>query len=59
MQKDEDGFISTTYELYNSLLTMVCSGLILINVPLAKILYAGDFFCCMEILFNYAYLCYV
>lgn len=42
--KDEDGFISTTYELYNSLLTMVCSGLILINVPLAKILYAGDFF---------------
>lgn len=42
--KDEDGFISTTYELYNSLLIMVCSGLILINLPLAKILYAGDFF---------------
>lgn len=41
--KDEDGFISTTYELYNSLLIMVCSGLILINLPLAKILYAGDF----------------
>lgn len=43
-KKDEDGFISTTYELYNSLLIMVCSGLILINLPLAKILYAGDFF---------------
>lgn len=41
---DTDGFFSSTYSVYNSLIVCVCSGLILINVPMAKILYAKDFF---------------
>lgn len=42
--KDSDGFISQTYEVYSSLLVIVCSCIIICNVPLAKILYAKDFF---------------
>ncbi len=41
---DSDGFFSSTYSVYNSLIVCVCSGLILINVPMAKVLYAKDFF---------------
>lgn len=42
--EDQDGFFSQTYSSYNALITLVCSGLILINIPLAKFLYANDFF---------------
>lgn len=42
--QDKDGFFSKTYEVYNSLITVVCSILILANIPLAKFLYAKDFF---------------
>lgn len=42
--EDKDGFFSQTYEVYNSFIVMVCSILILINIPLAKFLYAKEFF---------------
>lgn len=42
--EDKDGFISNTYKIYNSLLVCVCSILILLNIPLARFLYAKDFF---------------
>lgn len=41
---DKDGFFANTYSMYNALLVLICSGLILLNVPLAKILFAKDFF---------------
>lgn len=43
-ENDTDGFFSNTYALYNALLILICSGLILLNVPLAHILFAKDFF---------------
>ena len=42
--EDKDGFFSKTYEVYNAAMLIACSGLILINIPLAKILYAKEFF---------------
>lgn len=41
---DRDGFFKNTYNMYNSALTIACSVLILINIPLAKILFSNDFF---------------
>lgn len=41
---DKDGFFAKTYSIYNAALVIVCSGLILINVPMAKLLFARDFF---------------
>ena len=42
--EDSDGFFGKTYKIYNAAITMVCSVIILFNVPLARILYAKDFF---------------
>ncbi len=41
---DEDHFFSQTYEIYNGAMCIVCSFIILMNIPLARILYAKDFF---------------
>lgn len=41
---DSDGFFSKTYGCYNAFLVMVCSGLVLINIPLAKVLFRKEFF---------------
>lgn len=41
---DKEGFFSETYSIYNALIAIICSGLILINIPLARILYAKNFF---------------
>lgn len=41
---DKDGFFSKTYSLYNAGMMIVCSGLILLNIPIAKLLFAKDFF---------------
>ncbi len=43
-KNDKDGFFSETYTIYNFFIVCVCSGLILINVPLAKFLFVKDFF---------------
>lgn len=42
--EDQDGFFSNTYKMYNALMCIVCSGIILFNIPLARFLYAKDFF---------------
>lgn len=41
---DTDGFFSKTYRMYNSLICFICSILIFLNIPLAKFLFAKDFF---------------
>lgn len=43
-EEDTDGFFGITYSTLNALLVFISSGLILINVPLSKVLFAKDFF---------------
>lgn len=43
-ENDTDGFIGTNYSLYSFVSLFVCSGLLIINIPLAKFLYRGDYF---------------
>ena len=43
-ENDTDGFIGTNYSMYSFISLIVCSGLIIINIPLAKFLYRGDYF---------------
>lgn len=42
--EDKDGFFANTYSIYNAGLVIICSILILINLPLAQILFSNDFF---------------
>ena len=41
---DRSGFFSNTYALYNACAVLLCSVLIVLTRPLARILYAGDFY---------------
>lgn len=41
---DDDAFFSSTYGVYQALIVLVCSGLILLNIPIARLLFAKDFF---------------
>lgn len=41
---DSDGFFANTYKIINGALVISCSLLILLNIPLAHVLYAKDFF---------------
>jgi len=43
-KNDSDHFIINLYNLYNAFLVLCCSALILLNIPIAKFLYAKDFF---------------
>lgn len=43
-ENDNDGFIGTNYSLYGFISLAICSGLLVINVPLASFLYKGDYF---------------
>lgn len=43
-ENDSDGFIGNNYSLYSFISLVVCSGLLIINIPLATILYKGDYF---------------
>lgn len=43
-KEDDDGFIGKNYSLYSSVSIVCCSVILLINIPLAKVLYAGDYF---------------
>lgn len=42
--KDEDGFLGRMYELYSGAMAICCSGIMLLNVPLAAFLYSNEFF---------------
>lgn len=41
---DTDSFFGNNYSLYSFISLMVCSTLIILNIPIAQILYASDFF---------------
>ncbi|KOF57149.1 multidrug transporter [Clostridium sp. DMHC 10] len=43
-EDDSDGFIGTNYSMYSFISLAVCSGLLIINIPLATFLYKGDYF---------------
>ena len=43
-ENDTDGFFGNTYELYNSMMVLICSGIVLFNILLSKILYSNEFF---------------
>lgn len=41
---DADGFMSNTYNMMNFGMIALCSGIMIMNIPIAKILYSNDFF---------------
>lgn len=41
---NDDHFIENTYKIYNTLMCILCTLLILANIPISRILYAKDFF---------------
>ncbi len=43
-EKDTDGFIGNNYTLFSFISIIISSGLLLMNIPLAKILYRGDYY---------------
>ena len=43
-KNDTDGFMGHTYELFAMIMLLACMGIMLLNVPFSKILYAKDFF---------------
>lgn len=43
-KNDTDRFMSNTYNMMNFGMTALCSGIMIMNIPIAKILYSNDFF---------------
>lgn len=43
-EKDRDGFIGSNYSLYSFVSLAVCSGLLVVNIPLSTFLYKGEYF---------------
>ena len=43
-ENDSDGFIGTNYSIYSFVSISVCSALLLMNIPIARILYKGGYF---------------
>ncbi len=43
-EEDDDGFFSSTYNNYNCILVIMASGLIWLNIPIAKVLFSNEFF---------------
>lgn len=42
--KDSDGFLGRMYSLYSCAMSLCCSMILLLDIPLARLLYADDFF---------------
>ncbi len=42
--KDRDGFLGRMYEFYSGAMAICCTGIMLLNVPLAAFLYSNEFF---------------
>lgn len=40
---DSDGFVGKTYTMMNMSMCLLCSGIMILNVLISKILYSGDF----------------
>lgn len=43
-RNDSDGFVGHTYQLMNFAMVLLCSGIMLINMPIARLLYSRGFF---------------
>lgn len=43
-KNDSDGFISGMYNMMNFAMIAICSGIMIMNIPIAKILYSKEFF---------------
>lgn len=43
-ENDSDGFIGTNYSIYSFVSISVCSALLIMNIPVARILYKGSYF---------------
>lgn len=43
-EKDKDGFIGVNYSLYSFISLMVCSILLILNIPIATVLYKNNYF---------------
>ena len=43
-ENDSDAFIGNNYTIYSVLSVIVCSSLILLNKPMSRFLYSGDFY---------------
>lgn len=41
---DRSGFFTNTYKLYNAMMVILCSGIIMFNQPMSSILYAKGFY---------------
>ncbi len=46
--EDKERFYSQVYKMYNLLIVITCSILVLCNIPLARVLFAKDFFVAWE-----------
>lgn len=46
--EDKNGFFSDMYKAYNCVMVLICSAIIVIDKPLAKLLYAKDFYMAWE-----------
>lgn len=43
-RNDSDGFISNMYNMMNFGMISICSGIMMMNIPVARILYSNEFF---------------
>lgn len=43
-KSDSDGFISNMYNMMNFAMVVICSGIMIVNIPVAKMLYSKEFF---------------
>lgn len=43
-RNDTDGFMSNTYNMMNFGMIALCSGIMIVNIPIARILYSNEFF---------------
>lgn len=43
-KEDGDGFMGRMYGMMHTAMVLACSGILLCNIPAAKLLYAGEFF---------------
>ena len=42
--EDSDGFLGRMYGLYSGVMSLCCSAIMLLDIPLARLLYANEFF---------------
>lgn len=47
-KNDSDGFISGMYNMMNFAMITICSGIMIMNIPIARILYSKEFFLAWE-----------